>query len=171
MKRFAILMTVVILVGGGVYAADIQRGGKVTPSENIQAAPPAGEAVYWLDYYDEGSATFYYWEGQFYMSNLFKPDPSWYPFGVVQAEVYLSELKPTDVSVQLYYGPVDASNMIVGGLALPTLIAQSKGKGKYVFAGAIPCRTSGQHGYALRILPSHEDLGNPFEMGLVLWGG
>jgi starch phosphorylase len=89
----------------------------------------------------------------------------------VKAEVYLSELKPTDVSVQLYYGPVDASNLIVDGLALPTLIAQSKGKGSYVFAGAIPCRTSGQHGYALRILPSHEDLGNAFEMGLVLWGG
>jgi starch phosphorylase len=89
----------------------------------------------------------------------------------VQAEVYLGELKPTDVSVQLYYGPVDASNMIENGQALSTLIAQSKGKGRYVFAGAIPCRTSGQHGYALRILPSHEDLGTPFEMGLVLWGG
>jgi starch phosphorylase len=89
----------------------------------------------------------------------------------VQAEVYLGELKPTDVSVQLYYGPVDASNMIENGQPLPTLIAQSKGKGKYIFAGAIPCRTSGQHGYALRILPAHEDLGTPFEMGLVLWGG
>ncbi|MEJ2209555.1 MAG: alpha-glucan family phosphorylase [Anaerolineae bacterium] len=89
----------------------------------------------------------------------------------VQAEIYLGELKPTDVSVQLYYGPLDASNLIVNGRALPTLIAQSKGKGTYVFAGAIPCRTSGQHGYALRILPAHEDLSGPFEMGLVLWGG
>jgi starch phosphorylase len=89
----------------------------------------------------------------------------------VQAEVYLGELKPTDVSVQLYYGPVSASNLIEDGRALSTLIAQSKGRGKYVFAGAIPCRTSGQHGYALRILPAHEDLDNPFEMGLVLWGG
>ncbi|MFN2226108.1 MAG: alpha-glucan family phosphorylase [Anaerolineae bacterium] len=88
----------------------------------------------------------------------------------VQAEIYLGELKPTDVAVQLYYGPLDASNLIVNGRALPTLIAQSKGKGKYIFAGAIPCRTSGQHGYALRILPAHEDLGGPFEMGLVLWG-
>lgn len=89
----------------------------------------------------------------------------------IQAQVYLGELKPTDVSVQLYHGLLDASNLIENGRALPTLIAQSKGKGKYVFAGAIPCRTSGQHGYALRILPHHEDLDNPFEMGLVLWGG
>ncbi|MGD8626817.1 MAG: alpha-glucan family phosphorylase [Anaerolineae bacterium] len=88
----------------------------------------------------------------------------------VQARVHLGALKPTDVSVQLYYGPLDSEGLIVDGRTLPTLIAQSKGKGKYIFAGAIPCRTSGRHGYALRILPYHEDLGNPFEMGLVLWG-
>ena len=88
----------------------------------------------------------------------------------VQAEVYLGELKPTDVSVQIYHGLLDPSNLIDNGRALPTLIAQSKGKGRYIFAGAIPCRASGQHGYALRILPHHEDLGGPFEMGLVLWG-
>ena len=50
------------------------------------------------------------------------------------------------------------------------LIAQSKGKGKFVFAGAITCETSGRHGFALRIVPHHEDMGNPFEMGLILWG-
>jgi len=88
----------------------------------------------------------------------------------VQAEVYLGELKPTDVAVQLYFGPLDAEGLIVQGRSLPTLIAQSKGKGTYVFAGAISCQTSGRHGYALRIIPQHEDLGNPFEMSLVLWG-
>jgi len=53
---------------------------------------------------------------------------------------------------------------------LPTLIAQSKGSGTYLFAGAITCRTSGRHGYAVRVLPKHEDLDNPFEMNLILWG-
>ena len=89
----------------------------------------------------------------------------------VQAQVYLGELKPTDVAVELFYGQLDAEGLIDQGTAIPMLIAQSKGKGKYVFAGAITCQTSGRHGYALRILPAHEDLGNPFEMGLVLWGG
>jgi starch phosphorylase len=88
----------------------------------------------------------------------------------VQAEVYLGELKPTDVAVQLFFGPLNVEGLIVQGQTLPTLIAQSKGDGTYVFAGAISCRTSGRHGYALRILPQHEDLGNPFELGLVLWG-
>ena len=89
----------------------------------------------------------------------------------VQAQVHLGELKPTDVSVELYHGPLDAEGLIGQGQALPTLIAQSKGKGIYIFAGAISCRTSGRHGYAVRIVPKHEDLDSPFEMNLVLWGG
>jgi starch phosphorylase len=88
----------------------------------------------------------------------------------VQARLYLGELNPTDVAVELYHGRLNAEGQIVDGQAAPMLIAQSKGKGKYVFAGAIACETSGRHGYALRILPRHADLGNPFEMGLVLWG-
>jgi starch phosphorylase len=89
----------------------------------------------------------------------------------VQAQVYLGELKPTDVAVELYFGLLDAEGLIGQGQVLPTLIAQSKGMGTYVFAGAITCQSSGRHGYALRIVPHHEDLGNPFEMGLILWGG
>lgn len=88
----------------------------------------------------------------------------------VQAQVYLGELKPTDVTVELYYGPLNGEGLITKGEALPMLTAQSKGEGRYVFVGAISCRTSGRHGYALRIIPAHEDLANPFEMGLVLWG-
>jgi starch phosphorylase len=89
----------------------------------------------------------------------------------VQAQVYLGELKPTDVEVELYYGLLDAEGQIGQGQVLPTLIAQSKGMGTYVFAGAITPQTSGRHGYALRIVPHHEDMGSPLEMGLILWGG
>jgi len=88
----------------------------------------------------------------------------------VQAQVNLGSLNPTDVAVELYHGPLNAEGMIAHGRAMPMLIAQSKGKGKYVFAGAIACQTSGRHGFALRIVPQHEDMGNPFEMGLILWG-
>jgi starch phosphorylase len=88
----------------------------------------------------------------------------------VEAQVHLGDLNPTDVAVELFHGPLDAAGLIVQGQTIPMLIAQSKGNGSYVFAGAITCATSGQHGYALRIVPSHEDLGNPFEMGLILWG-
>jgi starch phosphorylase len=88
----------------------------------------------------------------------------------VEAQVHLGELKPTDVAVELYFGPLDAGGLITEGRTISMLIAQSKGNGNYVFAGAISCRTSGRHGYSLRIVPSHEDLGSPIEMGLILWG-
>jgi starch phosphorylase len=89
----------------------------------------------------------------------------------VQAQVYLGDLKPTDVAAELFYGPLDTEGLIVQARVLPMLIAQSKGMGTYIFAGAIACRTSGRHGYALRLVPQHENLGNPFEMGLILWDG
>ncbi len=88
----------------------------------------------------------------------------------VQAQVHLGGLKPTDVAVELFYGPLNAEGLITKGQTIPMLIAQSKGDGSYVFAGAISCQTSGRHGYALRVVPQHEDLGNPFDMGLLLWG-
>jgi len=88
----------------------------------------------------------------------------------VQAEVNLGTLNPTDVTVELFYGPLDAEGLIVQAQTIPMLIAQSRGKGVFVFAGGITCTTSGRHGYTLRIVPNHEDLGHPFEMGLILWG-
>jgi len=31
------------------------------------------------------------------------------------------------------------------------------------------CRTSGQHGFSIRVVPSHDDLSNPFHTGRILW--
>ncbi len=89
----------------------------------------------------------------------------------VQARVNLGSLKPSDVTVELYYGRLNAEGLIEEGRSIPMLVAQSKGDGQHIFSGALSCTTSGRHGYALRIVPHHEDLGSPFEMGLILWGG
>jgi len=39
-----------------------------------------------------------------------------------------------------------------------------------MFSGTISCRSSGQHGFAVRVLPRNPDLANPFETGLITWG-
>jgi starch phosphorylase len=88
----------------------------------------------------------------------------------VQAEVRLGSVDPTDVSVELYYGPLNSEGMIVSGQSMPMLIAQSDDDGCYTFAGALSCESSGRHGYALRLMPKHEDTGDPFEMRLITWG-
>ena len=41
--------------------------------------------------------------------------------------------------------------------------------GVYQYEGAIPCRTSGLHGYSIRVIPSHADMSTPFEARLITW--
>ena len=87
----------------------------------------------------------------------------------VRAQVNLGALDPQDVTVQLYYGPLDTRGEIPKGEVISMKWVESNGDGSHVFVGAIPCRTSGRYGYALRVLPHHEDLSNPYEPGLILW--
>jgi len=87
----------------------------------------------------------------------------------VQAQVHLGDLEPKDVTVQLYYGPLDTRGEIPKGEVAAMKWVESNRGGGHVFVGSIPCRASGRYGYALRILPHHEDLSNPYEPGLILW--
>jgi len=87
----------------------------------------------------------------------------------VRAQVHLGALEPKDVTVQLYYGPMDTKGVIPKGDVIAMECAESNGDGNHVFIGAIRARASGRYGYALRILPHHEDLSNPHEPGLILW--
>jgi starch phosphorylase len=88
----------------------------------------------------------------------------------VKAKVNLGALKPDDVEVQLFHGVVDS----LGEIPHPRTVRMSTNGAhdgsQWTFQGRIPCRSSGQHGYAVRVLPRHADLSNPFEPGLVVWG-
>jgi starch phosphorylase len=88
----------------------------------------------------------------------------------VQARVNLGSFSPEDVEVQLFHGAVDN----LGEIPHPRTVTMStNGKregGNWVYQGTIACRASGQHGFAVRVLPRHGDLSNPFEPGLVTWG-
>jgi starch phosphorylase len=90
----------------------------------------------------------------------------------VKARVNLGRFSPDDVEVQLFHGLVDS----LGDIPRPQTVPMSPdgappgGSGTWLFRGAIPCRSSGQHGFAVRVLPRHGDLANPFEPGLVCWG-
>jgi starch phosphorylase len=88
----------------------------------------------------------------------------------VEAAIRLGRLKPADIAVEIYHGVVDSAGNIEGG---EVTRMQYQGNGEvaelYAFAGEIPCRTSGRQGFALRILPTHADLVEPYEPGLILW--
>jgi len=88
----------------------------------------------------------------------------------VQADVVLGELRPEDVSVTLYAGPLTGR----GDIASPSLsemkAAGTSRDGAYVFEGLLSSQTAGRHGFRIRILPAHEDLATPLGLNCITWG-
>jgi starch phosphorylase len=88
----------------------------------------------------------------------------------VKAKVNLGAFSPEEVEVQLFHGLVDS----FGEIPTPRTVTMSHNGvhegSNWIFAGKIPCQASGQHGFAVRVLPRHQNLSNPFEPGLVCWG-
>ena len=100
--------------------------------------------------------------------------PSKDPFKVgsslkVQARVHLGDLSTNDVEVQIYHGPLDSHWNIQNIHTLPMKVVREDSVKNWIYEGEISCISSGQHGYKIRVLPRHQDLGNPFEPGLIHW--
>ncbi len=88
----------------------------------------------------------------------------------VRARVHLGQLSPDDVSVQIYHGPIGPSGNINEGEIIPMLLSdESKSSAVSLFTGAIRYFKSGRHGFTVRVVPHHDDLGTPFETGLLHW--
>ena len=87
----------------------------------------------------------------------------------VRAKVHLGKVTPDDVSVELYHGRVDPYGELVEGLSQPMQCKEHMENGTYLFDGEIPCMRSGQHGYAVRVMPKHADLVHRFDTGLIRW--
>ena len=88
----------------------------------------------------------------------------------VRALVKLGRVRPDDVCVQLYHGPTDSWGNIQEGSPVPMRHEQRAGDdGEHWVAGCMQCTATGQHGVAVRVLPSHPDQVNPYDLGLILW--
>ncbi|MEE9611816.1 MAG: alpha-glucan family phosphorylase [Desulfatiglandales bacterium] len=89
----------------------------------------------------------------------------------VDAEIYLGEIDPGEVIVELYYGQIGGNEELQNR---QTAVALPKGEGKegtYIYRGKITCNQAGRFGLALRILPHHHNLENPYLINLVHWAG
>ncbi len=88
----------------------------------------------------------------------------------VSAMVKLGRLRPEDVSVELYHGPLDArGNIIEGAVIKMEHKVPAEQDSDHWFIGLTPCQASGRRGVAVRIVPKNPDMTNPHELGLVLW--
>jgi starch phosphorylase len=88
----------------------------------------------------------------------------------VSALVKLPKVGPEDVSVELYHGPVDPRGNIRNGSSVRMAYKETTGQdSEHWFTGSMSCGETGRQGVAVRVLPRHADLVNPYELGLILW--
>jgi len=102
----------------------------------------------------------------------FKPDPaeipSSSPFEVL-ARVYLDGLEPSDVSVELFEGPLEPDHRPESGSPIKLELAAREGEsGAFRLMHRKPAGSE-QLGYTVRVRPTHPDLAHPNEMGLMTW--
>lgn len=87
----------------------------------------------------------------------------------VQADVQLGGLGPGDVRVEVYFGKLHGEHALPHGESAELRCAGELGGGRFRFEGSIPARGSGEHAFAVRVMPHHEALSGRFGMHLVSW--
>jgi starch phosphorylase len=92
----------------------------------------------------------------------------------VTARVQLAPLTPDDVRIDLLHGRAALDGELEtareGPLDMTPLDIQEQAEdGSYVFGGGFEPAIGGRIGYAIRILPRHPQLHDPFAAGLVQW--
>ena len=88
----------------------------------------------------------------------------------LRAKIRTGEIPLTEIAVEAYIGVLDSLGAIVGGELVSLAPAGEYGPGAYHFGGEIECRFCGRHGFMLRVMPKHRELGPVYEPGLLLWG-
>jgi len=87
----------------------------------------------------------------------------------VKATVNLGDLGSADVIVELYFGSLDTDGQVIDGSTSEMTVVEPVEKGEARFEGAISCDQSGQMGFTVRVIPSHEDLAQKHETTLITW--
>jgi starch phosphorylase len=84
----------------------------------------------------------------------------------VRAEVNLGGLEPEAVAVQACYGTVDMDDVLHDVHTVP-MRPLGNGGDTYRYEADLPLEQAGPFGYTVRVLPHHELLTDPVELGLV----
>ncbi len=86
----------------------------------------------------------------------------------VSVAVRLGDLATEDVAVQLAHGRVGANGELVEP-AVIELAPAGTNDGICNYSGSFVSADPGLYGYAVRVIPSHEDLTNSMALGLIAW--
>ena len=88
----------------------------------------------------------------------------------ITASVFLNGLSPNDVQMELLAGPLNGDGEITDITIVPMIAGERDESGNHIFGATLtPSSRSGLHGYAVRVLPRHEDILGPFIPELISW--
>jgi starch phosphorylase len=86
----------------------------------------------------------------------------------VTAMINLGNLLPSDISVELYTGMVDANGSLFDAKPVVMNWRGEKQKG-HIFEKSLTLTRSGKIGYSLRVLPTHPDMYSTQDLMLIKW--
>ena len=113
------------------------------------------------------------WPSVRFVSATASPEPSTLLPGEryeVEAALDLADLSPEDVRVELFEGPLEADGTLESGYAVALRLVSREGP-QAVYRAEHSRPAHGGIGWAVRARPSHPDLVEPNETGLILWAG
>ncbi len=86
----------------------------------------------------------------------------------VVAKVQLGPVNPENVRVQAYFGITD-NNQIKEPFVEDLCNSELSSEGAHVYSGTIPAQESGSYGLSVRVIPTHPDMVQPYELRLITW--
>ena len=86
----------------------------------------------------------------------------------VTAIAKLGELRPDEVCIELYYGPMKTVDTILESHFEEMTVKEDKGNGTYLYTCDIACSTSGRYGFTVRAVPRGDDR-IKFAPGRITW--
>jgi glycogen phosphorylase len=86
----------------------------------------------------------------------------------ITTSVYLGELSPDDVEIQLYFGQLKSVDAVTSGNTIPMSVESSDDNGRYVYTCLFTCNTAGHQGFTVRAVPRGDDYIRELP-GLITW--
>jgi starch phosphorylase len=87
----------------------------------------------------------------------------------VSALVQLGSLKPEDLALQLIHGPVGTGDELLDTQIAEMPLQGRAEQGLYRYEGSFMCELAGRYGFAVRVVPFHDNLTSITELGLIAW--
>lgn len=87
---------------------------------------------------------------------------------LVTADVHLGELRPDEVSVEIYYGNMESIDKMGPGKPQEMFVQNDMGDGNYLYSATVNCEKSGRYGFTARVMPRGDERIR-FAPGMVTW--